>query len=138
PGIRMGYAVSLPENIDKLSRSLPEWNLSCIASPVMPVCAKITASGDFLHNSVEFIKTEREYLSEGLKGLGLKVYESDTVFVMFKCEADTDLYDLLLKKGILIRNLSDMPGLGRGFYRVAVRDRDDSMRLIDAIGEALR
>ncbi len=138
PGIRMGYAVSLPENIDKLSRSLPEWNLSCIASPVMPVCAKITASGDFLLNSVEYIKTEREYLTEGLKDLGLKVYESDTVFVMFKCEASTDLYGALLQKKILIRDLADMSGLGRGFYRVAVRNRDDSMRLIDAIGEALR
>ena len=83
PGIRMGYALSLPENISILSGFLPEWNLSCLASSVMPVCAKIAAAGDFLPAAVEYIKTEREYLTEGLKGLGLKVYESDTVFVMF-------------------------------------------------------
>ena len=138
PGIRMGYVLSSPENIRYLAGFLPEWNLSCLSSSVMKACAKITGENDFLPASVEFIRNERRFLVEGLEGLGLKVYDSDTVFVLFRCESGADLYTALLDKKILIRDCADFPGLGKGFYRAAVRCREDNGRLIKAIGELLR
>ena len=134
----VGYVLSSPENIRYLAGFLPEWNLSCLSSSVMKACAKITGENDFLPASVEFIRNERRFLVEGLKGLGLKVYDSDTVFVLFRCESGADLYTALLDKKILIRDCADFPGLGKGYYRAAVRCREDNERLIKAIGELLR
>ena len=137
PGFRMGYAVSSEKMTEKLTGHLPEWNLSSVADAVMGACAKTVLKGEYLKSSAEYIQTERELFIKDLKSLGLKVYGSDTVFVLFKYEGGTDLYGELLKKGILIRDCKDIPGLGRGFYRVSVKSRADNERLIRAIGETI-
>ena len=83
----------------------------------------------------EYIKKEREYLAGSLAGLGFKVFDSDTVFILVKDEGGKygDLYDRLLQKGILIRKCDDFNGLTGRFFRIAVRSHEDNMVLIDAI-----
>ena len=137
PGVRMGYVLTCPENVRRLAGYLPEWNLSSLAASVMKACAKTVLEGDFLRASLDYIQAERQFLVRGLEGLGLKVYESDTVFVLFKCVAGVDLYTALLDRKILIRDCADLPGLGKGYYRVAVRCRKDNEQLINVIGEVL-
>ena len=66
--------------------------------------------------------------------LGLMIFKSNTCFVMFK--GPEGLYESLLKKGILIRDCSDYPGLFKGFYRIAVKTRKENEALIEAIKEA--
>lgn len=138
PGIRMGYVISSSDNINGLRTHLPEWNLSTVASSIIIACSDIIGRSDFLDRSVRQIASEREYLCHGLEALGLIVYESDTLFVMFHAPEDTpDLYDALIGKGILIRSLDDMPTLGRGYYRAAVRRHEENIRLIASITEIL-
>ena len=61
-----------------------------------------------------------------------------TPYLMFHVPENTpDLYDPLIRKGILIRSLDDMPGLDRRYYRVAVRRHIDNVRLIRSITEIL-
>ena len=43
----------------------------------------------------------------------------------------------LLKKNILIRDCSDFKGLGKGYYRIAVKTRKENEKLVEAIGEVL-
>ena len=138
PGIRMGYAVSSGDNINGLRTHLPEWNLSTVASSIIMACSDIIGRSDFLDRSVKQIATERKYLCDGLDALGFTVYESNTLFVMFHVPENTpDLYDALIGKGILIRSLDDMPTLGRGYYRVAVRRHEENIRLIESIAEMI-
>ncbi len=135
PGLRMGYVMSTKDNIRSLFTHLPEWNLSSVASSVMTKCAKITADTAYLKESVSFIAKERAYLEDELKRLGFKVFESDTVFILFKDEggAYKGLYDTLLEGGILIRKCDNFKGLDRNYYRVAVRSRADNEKLTAAI-----
>lgn len=135
PGLRMGYIMSTKRNIAGLTAHLPEWNLSCVAASVMKACAGISNRSDHLKRSLELIKKEREYLSEELSKTGFKVYESDTVFILIKDEKGLfeDLYESLLAQGILIRKCNDFYGLGKGYYRIAVRCHDDNIILTDTI-----
>ncbi len=137
PGIRMGYAISSPENITELMRHIPEWNLSCTSSSVMKACAKIAAESDFLSASVRYIREERVFLMDGLRRLGMKVFESDTVFLLFRYDGNKDLYSELLEKKILIRDCEMIPGLQKGFYRIAVRRRKDNEKLLAAMDEVI-
>ena len=43
------------------------------------------------------------------------------------------LYELLLEKGILIRDCSNFRGLQKGFYRIAIKSREENGILLKAI-----
>ncbi|MBR6389828.1 MAG: aminotransferase class I/II-fold pyridoxal phosphate-dependent enzyme [Lachnospiraceae bacterium] len=133
PGLRMGYVISNERNIRGIRKRLPEWNIGLPAAHAMEACAKVICTGDYIKRSNELIAQERQHLSRMLTDEGCQIIPSDTVFVMFT--SDMELYEPLLKKGMLIRDLTDMPGAGRGYYRTAVRSRADNKLLATAIHE---
>ncbi|MCR4940115.1 MAG: aminotransferase class I/II-fold pyridoxal phosphate-dependent enzyme [Treponemataceae bacterium] len=133
PGLRLGWCVSArPETARSLVLQLPEWNVSELAQ-----AAGIAASREraFIEESVALIREERLFLSRELGQLGFHVYPSDANFILFrpasrmKCE----LFQALLAEGILIRDCRDMRGLGPGFYRIAVRSREENEILLNSL-----
>ena len=48
-----------------------------------------------------------------------------------------DLYEKLLDRKILIRSAEDFRGLGKDWYRVAVRSHKDNLRLLEAVREEI-
>ena len=80
---------------------------------------------------MKMIETGRSFLGDELTRLGFTVFDSDTNFILIK--GPEGLYEKLLKRHILIRNCDDFEGLGRGFYRIAVRRQEDNAKLADAI-----
>ncbi|MBO4904641.1 MAG: aminotransferase class I/II-fold pyridoxal phosphate-dependent enzyme [Lachnospiraceae bacterium] len=135
PGIRMGYVMSTEHNINRLIPYFPEWNLSSAATELIKACSDILENSDYLNRSVEYIRKERSFLIREFSGLGFKVYESDTVFILIK--GLRGLYEMLLDKGILIRKCEDFNGLDDGFYRIAVRCHEDNVRLIEAVRKVM-
>jgi histidinol-phosphate/aromatic aminotransferase/cobyric acid decarboxylase-like protein len=135
PGVRVGYAISSKENIRNLSKYLPEWNMSVFAQRVGAVCAEHLMSGDFVEKSNKYIKEERAQLMDAFMHKGCKVYPSDTNFFMVYSEED--LYEKLLNSGILIRDCANFEGLGKGYYRIAVKDKEANKRLIIQMEETL-
>ena len=52
----------------------------------------------------------------------MKVFPSDSCFLLVKSEKD--IYNILLKKKILIRDCSNFRGLTSGYYRISVSGSD--------------
>lgn len=142
PGIRVGYAVASEENIFKLWNQLPEWHLSSVAEQVIIEGSKLVSlislisKEEFVKETCEVINAERAYLKEELEKLGVIVYKSDTVFVLIKSEKE--LLDSLLKRKILIRDCKYIPGLGEGYYRIAVKSHEENEILIDALKDIFK
>ncbi|MDE7233084.1 MAG: aminotransferase class I/II-fold pyridoxal phosphate-dependent enzyme, partial [Lachnospiraceae bacterium] len=74
----------------------------------------------------------RRFLEEGLREKGFVVFSSKTNFILFYSQEP--LYERLLEKEILIRDCSNFRGLRQGFYRIAVRSREENEILLRAIG----
>ena len=136
PGIRMGYVMSSAENIKRIRMYLPEWNLPALSEESMLSCIAGSKDGHFYEDSVRMIRKERQFLAEKLSELGFTVFDSDTVFLLIK--GREGIYEELLKDGILIRKCDDFGGLDGRFYRIAVREREDNVRLIDALKKTVR
>ena len=137
PGIRAGYMISADTaRLEAVQRHLPEWNMSCIAERVGEAAAGVLRDTDYLENSLELIDKERKFLAGEIAGLGIKVYDSDTNFLLIR--SDSGLYDRLLERGILIRRCANFSGLDDTYYRLAVRDHEDNIRLVGALCECLR
>ena len=131
PGVRLGYLVcSNPLLSDKIGRQLPEWNLSCFAQAAGYECAMQTA---FVEKTAAFIGKERQFLESGLMQAGCYVFPGKANFLLIYSEQP--LYDRLLEKGILIRDCDNFRGLSKGFYRIAVKSRNENEALLRAIGE---
>ncbi len=130
PGVRLGYALCSRKSIaDTIKSHLPEWNLSIFAQMAGVECLKHL---EYIDEAVELIEKEREFLSDGLKDLKLKVFNSDANYILFKSENKT-LKENLLLYNILIRDCSDYAGLEKGYYRIAVKQHNENEGLLSAL-----
>lgn len=127
PGVRLGYMVCKDEKIrGKIAAQLPEWNISCFAQEAGCACA---GQADFLRETPGVIEKERRFLEEGLRRKGFLAVPSSANFILFY--SDAPLYGRLLEKGILIRDCANFRGLGEGFYRIAVKSREENEILLE-------
>ncbi len=131
PGIRMGYIISAPQNIERIRKNLPEWNLSVMSEAAIKAGIRLIDETDFIQRTISLVREERAFLTRNLQALGLKVFDSDTSFIFFK-GPETLCKDLLEKK-VLIRDCSDFAGLKKGFYRIAVKTHAENQRFIELL-----
>lgn len=129
-GLRLGYMVADKAFICRVKEQLPAWNVS---QPAQAAGVAALADSGYLRKSIKYIRKERVFLSRALENLGFKVFDSKANFILLKCEAG--LFERLLRRGILIRDCENFKGLGRGFYRVAVKRHGENVKLIRELGE---
>lgn len=131
PGVRLGFLISSNKILlQKIARQLPEWNLSVFAQEAGIACVKEKA---FVKQTVEYVKKERAFLTEQLQKMGLEVFDGEGNFILVYTEKP--LYELLLERGILIRDCQNFKGLTKGYYRIAVKSREENKILLREIGE---
>lgn len=109
-GMRFGYSVANRDLASFLSEAMPYTVNTFTARLVL----KMLSHMDVIQASADDVKEERKRLIEGLEGIdGIQVFESKTNFVTFKPRKDAErVHRELLKKGIIIKNLGDLPVIG--------------------------
>ncbi len=130
-GLRLGYVLSSDGDfLGRMAEKAPCWNVSVPAQ-----AAGIAALGcrAWLGESVKSISAERERLAKAFSSLGLTVIPGEANFLLLY--ADRPVPALLRERGILVRDCADYPGLGPGWFRVAVRTKDENDALIAAVRE---
>ena len=135
PGVRLGYVISARENTEYLRTVLPEWNLSVFAEAAAITGCRVLKDGSYIGDTLSLLEKERSYLTDALEGLSLRVYPGSANFLLIHTEKE--LYRLLMKQGILIRDCGNFPGLEKGYYRIAIRDHAANAELIRVLREVL-
>ena len=128
PGIRAGYVLSQAKNLLCLRDYLPEWNMSVIAQETTVACATYLMQTDYLKLTRTLIREQRQFLQKGLGEMGIRVFDSDTSFLLVKSRRN--LYRELLNHKILIRDCRNFKGLGEGYYRMAVKGKEENEQLL--------
>ncbi|MDF2869595.1 MAG: L-threonine O-3-phosphate decarboxylase [Anaerocolumna sp.] len=132
-GLRLGYGIcSRKELMDRLLLHTPSWNVSL---PAQLAGVEALKDMEYRNKTYKWLGVEREYLSSGLSSLGFKVYPSKGNFLLFR--GKEGLYEELLMRGILIRECKNYRQLGAGYYRIAVKLREDNDQLLEGIGKIL-
>ena len=95
---------------------------------------------EYVEASAQLIAREREFLTEQLRLAGLEngveliVYEGAANFLLFY--GPELLWQYCLEEGVLLRDCSNFEGLGKGWFRTAVRGHEENGRLIEAVRKA--
>ena len=135
PGLRLGYAVCAEEKTaDRLREHLPEWNVSTIAQAAG--CAALEEE-KYIPDTAGRIRQERERLRSRLGEIGFKTVKGEADFILL--HSNIELYEKLLRQGILIRRCSNYRGMPRtGYYRIAVRLPEEDDILLEALEEIVK
>jgi threonine-phosphate decarboxylase len=136
PGLRIGYIISHRKNIDKIRGHQEPWSVNAVAQ---------RAAVASLRDSV-YIKKTRAYLSAARQELVrelkkihcLTVFNSFSNFLLLKLNAPSSVpvitvYEILKKKGLLIRTCDDFHGLGKAFFRIAIKKRNENKKLVNEL-----
>ena len=132
PGLRLGYAVCAEERTaERLRDHLPEWNVSSAAQAAG--CAALEEE-DYVSVTARKIRQERARLCGRLAELGFETVRGEADFILLR--SDIELYEKLLRRGILIRRCSNYRGIPRtGYYRIAVRLPEEDDILLNELEE---
>ncbi len=135
PGLRMGAMVGPESLMAELRERQGEWAVSAPAAAMMKFLLSLSAGeeGYAASSRRETIRL-REMFAAGLAGIpGVQVFPSMANYLLFK-SLDVDLADdLLVRSRIALRDCSEYPGLGPGFFRAAVRREEDQTKLLAAL-----
>lgn len=134
-GLRFGYSVAHPNLALPLSSIIPY----TVSSVVAKFIVRLLRSTDFIKKAVEMTKIERKRLIEELNSFkGIKVLDSKANFVTFKPHKKADfIHQKLLEKGVLVKNLGDLPVIGH-CLRVTVGLPEMNDRFLKALSEIVR
>jgi histidinol-phosphate aminotransferase len=137
-GLRLGYALAIPEVVSVLERARPPWSVNSMAQ-----AAGLASLGDAGHreSSLQAVVEGRRFLSERLAILGLGVHPSEANFLLLKMpsmpglEKAADWRARLLRHGICVRDCASF-GLPN-HIRIGIRTIPECRLLVDALVEVI-
>jgi len=134
-GARVGYIVSSDNTIDLINRVRPPNSLTVFS---LELARLALLNKELMEANVSSILSARDVLKGSLEGIGLNVYPSKANFLLvdFRPRSPTQIHRMLIKRGIVVRDVSSMPLLDK-CLRITVRDKNDNQRLVEALSEVL-
>lgn len=128
-GARVGYC--LTENhalLREMSQSCQPWNVSL---PAQAAGVAALQEWSWVLRARDLTRRERAYLSQELPALGFSVCPSEANYLLLRAPVGLDA--ALLRRGIAIRSCENYPGLGSGWYRIAVRLHEENEALLETM-----
>lgn len=134
-GMRLGYAI------------VPEWLCREYLKVMTPFSVDILSSvgaiaamkdREHIRKSIETVEKGRTQLTGGLEPL-CKVYPSGANFILIDVSPRLacDVSELLLRKGIIVRDCTSFRGAGKSLIRLSVGTEEQNRKVIDALKSIL-
>ena len=135
-GLRFGFALCAPEIACQISKVQLPHHVNFFTQIAALV---LLEEPRLIEQRVAEIKRGRKFLQAELTALPqIKLYPSEANFLMIEFEdrSPKDVFNALLSRGILVRDISNYPGLA-GCLRITVGKPDENESLILALKEIL-
>ncbi len=125
-GLRVGYGVSKKEIINVLEKVRQPFNVNYLAQ-----VGAVEALKDqkFVEFSVSENEKGKEQLYEGLERLGIHFYPTLGNFILFKIQNAEEVYDRLLKRGIIVRPAFEI----KDHLRVSIGTEEENKKFLETL-----
>ncbi|WP_077210569.1 threonine-phosphate decarboxylase CobD [Bacillus dakarensis] len=133
PGIRLGYALGNTSLLEKITAFQPHWSVNGLAMMAGEECYKDEV---FLRKSVDYIRNEREKIIPALMASGYQVSPSQVNFYLLRdpeLDNQFELFEFLLKKGLVPRHTMNFPVLEGKWLRFAIKSNEENDVLMEAL-----
>ena len=127
-GLRVGFMIADTDIINEVNKVRLPFNLNSLSQNVAIEALKNRKK---LNSGIGSIISERKKMLREMKKIkGVQPYPSDANFILFKVQDADKVYNNLLRKGILIRN---MKGIFEGCLRVTVGTPKENAAFLKAL-----
>ena len=136
-GLRVGYLLAAPDLTREIGKALLPYNLNVISQTAAEVAIELYE--DELQPLVRAIIVERDRLFTELGKIdGLFPVQSEANFMIVRSSiSPRKVFDQLLKRDILIRDVSSYPMLS-DYFRVSVGTPEENDKLLAALREIFK
>lgn len=138
PGLRLGYAMASPDIIRRAESMRGPWSVNTPAQ-----IAGIVSLGDagYIRRTIRYVEDERAFLASEMARIEvLRPLPSVVNYLLVRISEGFTASALrreLLRRHILVRDCSNFHGLDSRYFRVAVKKREENMKLLEALREVL-
>ncbi|MGZ6825416.1 MAG: aminotransferase class I/II-fold pyridoxal phosphate-dependent enzyme, partial [Mycobacteriales bacterium] len=133
-GLRLGYLAASAEVVDALRLVRLPYHLSALTQAAARTALAHT---DELLGTVEAVKAQRDRMVEQVRALGLTVVPTEANFLLFGPFPEPPVvWQQLLDRGVLVRDLSTTPGLA-GWLRVNAGTEEETSAFLAALADVL-
>lgn len=139
PGLRLGvFASGDQKEIARMKKDVAIWNINSFAEFYMQIEEKY--KGEYLEALVKFREERNRFVKRLQEISGLRPIPSQANYVMVEIldgmTAEELTKKLIVENNILIKNLaSKLRHTGRQYVRIAIRNREENNRLLQALTE---
>ncbi|MDE6639337.1 MAG: aminotransferase class I/II-fold pyridoxal phosphate-dependent enzyme, partial [Acetatifactor sp.] len=137
PGIRLGVMASADKvMVKEIKKNIPIWNINSFGEFYMQIAEKYNKDYVAAINKIKI--TRRDFLRKLEQLTFLRPIPSQANYIMCEIVDGTksiDMASYLLRRNILIKDLSEKIGNGKQYIRLAVRCEEENDYLVECMKE---
>ena len=136
PGLRLGYgATSNSQFLQDLLLMQNPWSLNSLGAYAGE---KMLQDQEYIRKTRDLILSERDKMCTEISKINvLTVYPAYANFVLVKIEkkgvTSADVFEFLIKQGLMVRDCSSFKELGGEYFRFCIMAPEDNKRLLQGI-----
>ena len=140
PGLRIGAAFTNETLITQLQQYIPSWSVNTLAQAYTKAALNDV---DYIKRTKQELNEERVFMYNALDAIeGITVYPPSANFILFQVnqEGITANYinEELKKYNMIVRNCDSYVGLTNHWVRIAIKDHDTNIKLVDKLTNILK
>ena len=140
PGLRIGAAFTNETLITQLQQYIPSWSVNTLAQAYTKAALNDV---DYIKRTKQELNEERAFMYNALDAIeGITVYPPSANFILFQVnqEGITANYinEELKKYNMIVRNCDSYVGLTNHWVRIAIKDHDTNIKLMDKLTNILK
>ena len=140
PGLRIGAAFSNSQIIDQLNTFIPTWSVNTLAQAYTESTLNDV---EYVNRTKQVLREEQHYMYNALDAItGITVYPPSANFILFHIEQEgvtaDSINEALKKHNMIVRNCDSYMGLNSQWVRVAIKDHDNNVRLVETLTDILK
>lgn len=140
PGLRIGAAFANETLITQLQQYIPSWSVNTLAQAYTKAALNDV---DYIKRTKQELNEERVFMYNALDAIeGITVYPPSANFILFQVnqEGITANYinEELKKYNMIVRNCDSYVGLTNHWVRIAIKDHDTNIKLVDKLIDILK
>lgn len=138
PGLRLGYGIAFDENIlNKMWEEKEPWTVNTFANLAGLI---MLDDKNYIEDTEKWIFEEKQFVYRELsKFKYTKAYKTESNFILIKLFniSSSALREKMIEKNILIRDASNFKFLNESFVRLAIKDRESNLKMLENLKEVL-
>jgi len=140
PGLRLGYGITFDEELkDKIEGNREPWSVNAIAELATKV---LLEDSEYIARSEDWIREEKRFMYGELEKVeGIKPYITETNFILVKLMTGMGVKEFrekMISLGVLVRDASNFNYLDDRYFRLAIKDRVNNIKVLRCVEDAVK